>query len=103
MHVEGTIGFDTQLDLVALINTNQIIPQRGAALIALIPGYGTAVGTGILVAQRIAQFLSNRLIKLRITGTIRNPNVAVDPSVIVTDAAVGFFSDALGVPLNTLR
>jgi translocation and assembly module TamB len=31
MHMAGTIGFNSDLDLAALVNTNQIIPQRGTA------------------------------------------------------------------------
>ncbi|HEX8201828.1 MAG TPA: AsmA-like C-terminal region-containing protein, partial [Isosphaeraceae bacterium] len=103
MYVAGTIGFNSELDLAALVNTNQIIPQRGTALLALIPGYGTAAAGTLFIIQRIAQFLSNRLLKLHVTGTIRNPVVAIDPSIDVPQPAVGFFSRVLGVPVNSQR
>src|SRR5690606_12325195 len=38
LHGEGTVGLDSRLDLRMLINTNQIIPQTGEALVRLIPG-----------------------------------------------------------------
>ena len=51
LHASGTVGFDGQLNLEVLINTNQIISQTGQALVALIPGQegprpGTATPDG---------------------------------------------------------
>ena len=41
VHGAGTVGLDGQLNLEMLINTNQIIPQTGQALVGLIPGLRT--------------------------------------------------------------
>jgi translocation and assembly module TamB len=101
LHATGTIGFDTRLELVVLINTNQIIPQTGQALFALIPGLRDAQGSE--ASLRVANFLSNRLIKLRVGGTLRNPSVTLDPSVTVGNAAVSFFAGALKLPLGLLK
>jgi translocation and assembly module TamB len=86
-----------------LINTSQIIPQTGQALVILIPGLREVVGLRRLATARIATFLSNRLLKLRVTGTIQNPSVAIDPTISVPETAVGFFGQVLKLPLELLR
>ena len=101
LHVHGTVGFNTELDLDVLINTNQIIPQTGQALLAIIPGLRDARGSA--ASLQVSNYLSNRLIKLHVGGTLRNPSVALDPTVTVTNAAVGFFAGALKLPLGLLK
>ncbi len=103
LHATGTVGFDTQLDLIALINTNQIIPQTGQALLSVIPGLNLAQSAREEVALRVANYLSTRLIKLRVGGTIRNPSIRLDPTVTVSNAAVGFFGAALKLPLGLFK
>lgn len=101
LHARGTVGFNTDLDLIVLINTNQIIPQTGQALLGLIPGLDNVRGGEATL--RVANFLSNRLIKLRVGGTLRSPTVALDPTATVSNAAVGFFAGALKLPLGLLK
>jgi translocation and assembly module TamB len=103
LHAAGTVGFDGQLNLAVLVNTNQIIPQTGQALVALIPGLRDALRRGERAAVRVAGYLSSRLLKLRVTGTLRNPSVALDPAIIVADAAVAFFAGVLKLPLGLVR
>jgi translocation and assembly module TamB len=103
LHMTGTVGFDGQLNLGVLINTNQIIPQTGQALIAVIPGLRDALGRGQAAVLPVANFLSNRLLKLRVTGTLKSPTVAIDPSVAVADTAVGFFAGVLKLPLGLVK
>jgi translocation and assembly module TamB len=103
MHASGTVGFDTRLDLVVLVNTNQIVPETGQALVALIPGLGGVLNRREEALGRVANFLSNRLLKFRVTGTLSNPSVNLDPAVVVTTAAAGFFSGVLKLPLGILR
>ena len=96
LHATGTVGFDGQLNLEVLINTNQIIPETGQALVTRIPGLRRRLAAGARQAMlQVANFLSNRLLKLRVTGTIRNPSVAIDPTILVTDTAVAFFAGVL--------
>ncbi|CAN5910563.1 hypothetical protein BH23PLA1_BH23PLA1_17310 [soil metagenome] len=103
MRATGTIDFNTNLDIVVLVNTNQIIPQTGEALMTRIPGLAGVIGDRQLATRRVADFLSNRLLKLHVTGNLQNPHVFIDPAVVVTDAAVGFFSGVLKLPLGALR
>ncbi len=98
LHATGTVTFDGALNLVILVNTNQVIPQSGLALINIVPGLGQAIGRGEEVVLRLASFLENRLLKFKVSGTMNNPVVQLDPRVAVGDAAVGFFSSILRVP-----
>ena len=74
-------------------------PQRvrtageAPALSARVGRPGKAPGRRVWVttSRRVAGFLSNRLLKFHVTGTIRNPSVALDPGVQVNDSAVSFF------------
>lgn len=101
LHGEGTVGFDGQLDLVILVNTNQLIPETGQALIALIPGLRNNQGRAATL--QVSNYLSNKLLKLRVTGTVGNPVVMVDSSATVSNAAVGFFSGVLKLPLGLIK
>lgn len=103
LHAVGTIGFDTQLNLVVLVNTSQLIPQTGEALLALIPGLRTAMARSEEVTMRVANFLANRLLKFRVTGTLRNPVVSLDPAVVVSEDAASFFTGVLKLPLSLAR
>lgn len=103
LHATGTIGFDTQLNLEVLVNTNQIIPETGQALVERIPGLREVLGRSDQAMARVGTYLSNKLIKLRVTGTLRNPSVSFDPSVAVAETAVGFFAGVLKLPLGFIR
>lgn len=103
LHATGTVGFDGQLNLEVLINTNQIIPETGQALVARIPGLRDVLGRSRDAVLKVSNFLSNRLLKLRVSGTIRNPSVAIDPSIVVAETAVAFFAGVLKLPLGFLK
>ncbi|HMB06250.1 MAG TPA: AsmA-like C-terminal region-containing protein, partial [Isosphaeraceae bacterium] len=103
LHAVGTIGFEGQLNLEVLINTNQIIPQTGQALVGVIPGLREVLGRSEQATLRVANYLSNRLLKLRVTGTIRNPSVSIDPTIVVTDTALAFFAGVLKLPLGLVK
>jgi translocation and assembly module TamB len=103
VHATGTVGFDGQLNLEVLVNTNQIIPETGQALAARIPGLSAAFGRNEEAALRVSNYLSNRLLKLRVTGTLKNPSVTTDTSVVVADTALAFFADVLKLPLGFLK
>ena len=103
LHATGTVGFDGQVNLEVLINTNQIIPQTGQALVGAVPGLRDAMGRSREATLQVANFLSNRLLKVRITGTVKNPSVALDPAVAVGETAVGFFAGVLKLPLGLVK
>jgi len=98
IHALGSITFGGGLNLEVLVNTNQIIPQSGLALLNIVPGLGEALGRSEKVLLKLASFLESRLLKFRVTGNVKNPTVAIDPSVDVGGSAVGFFSNVLKVP-----
>jgi AsmA-like C-terminal region len=103
IHSSGAVGFDGKLDLVALVNSNQIIAETGQNLVALIPGLRNLEGRSGEATRAFSGFLSNRLLKIRVSGTLSNPQVSVDPGVVVSAAAVGFFSSVLRLPAGLLR
>ncbi len=103
MHATGTIGYNSQLNLEVLVNTAHLIPESGQALARLIPGLSEARGRREQAVQRVGGFLNNRLLKFRVTGTIRSPQVNADPAILVGEAAVGFFGSVLKLPLNLFR
>jgi translocation and assembly module TamB len=103
LHVTGYVGFDGQVNLVVLINTNQIIPQTGQALVLAIPGLRNVIGRSRQATLQVANFLSNRLLKVHVTGTIKNPSVSIDPRIVVADTAVAFFAGVLKLPLGLIK
>ena len=103
VHGTGKISFDGKLDLEMLVNTNQLIPQTGQALVAVIPGLREVVGLRRMAMARVANFLGSRLLKLHVTGTVRNPSVAIDSTISVPETAVGFFGGVLKLPLDLLK
>ncbi len=103
IHATGAVSFAGAVDLTVLVNTNQIIPQTGEALASLIPGLRSATGRDEESRLRVANYLSNRLLKFRVGGTVANPNVALDRGVVVGDAAVGFFAGVLKLPLGLVK
>ena len=68
VHATGTVGFNGQLNLEVLVNTNQIIAQSGEALLGLIPGLRRVIRRREEARLQFTNYLSNRLIKLRVGG-----------------------------------
>ena len=98
MHVLGSIGFNGNLNLEVLINTNSLISRPELALLNVIPGVGQAFGAGEEAIRRVAAVLENSLLKFRVSGSTSNPRVQLDPGVTVGSSAVGFFSSFLKGP-----
>ncbi len=103
IHATGGVTFDGSLDLAVLVNTSQIIPETGQALLGIIPGLRGAAGRSEEAVRRVSSYFSNRLLKFRIGGTIKNPSVSLDPAIVVGEAATGFFAGVLKLPLGFLR
>ena len=98
LHAIGSVTFRGGLNLEVLVNTNQIIPQSGLALLNIVPGLGEAVGQSEKVLLKLGSFLSSKLLKFRVTGSVQNPVVQLDPGIDVGNSAAGFFSSVLQVP-----
>ncbi len=103
LHASGTVGFDGVVNLEVVVNTNQIIPQTGEALVSAIPGLRNMLGRNAQARLHVANYLSNRLLKLRVTGTLRNPSVALDPGIALGQTALSFFVGVLKLPLGLVK
>jgi translocation and assembly module TamB len=103
IHGTGAVSLAGAVDLVVLVNTNQIIPETGEALMGLIPGLRQVAARDEEARLRVANYLSNRLLKFRVGGTVANPSVAPDRGVAVGDAAAGFFAGVLRLPLGFVK
>ncbi|GAC1470850.1 MAG: hypothetical protein NVSMB9_16380 [Isosphaeraceae bacterium] len=103
LHATGTVGFDGQVNLEVLVNTSQIINQTGQALVSAIPGLSGRLGRNRDAFNKVGGFLSARLLKFRVTGTVRNPSVVLDPSISPNDNATSFFSGVLNLPVGQGR
>jgi translocation and assembly module TamB len=103
IHAMGSVSFDGALDLAVLANTNQVISQTGQSLVNVIPGLRSVLGRNEEAMLRVSSYLSSRLLKFRISGTIKNPIVTIDPGVGVGNGATGFFAGALQLPMGQNR
>jgi translocation and assembly module TamB len=100
IHATGTVDFDGRLNLAVVVNTNRGIPQTGQAFLAQAPNVAEAVAQRAAAIDQVADFVSSRLLKFRITGTIRDPNVTVDQSINAR-GAIGFFIRAARLSIQS--
>jgi hypothetical protein len=89
MFMEGTVGLTGRLDLdvVAVTNRIGIDPRMLQAFGLRIPMIGP-IPVGLIM--EVTSFLSNRTIRLRVTGTMDQPIVQVNVGQILTEEAVRF-------------
>jgi translocation and assembly module TamB len=97
MLVEGTVTLQGRIDLEATASTEVmgINPNALRHLGARLPVVGP------LPAATVAQassYLTNRVVHLRVTGTVKNPSVHLDPVPLLSDEAIRFF---LGMAVGT--
>jgi translocation and assembly module TamB len=90
VHATGTVDFDGRLNLEVIVNKNRGIPESGQVLLARSPNVADEVARRASQIDQVRDYISSRLMKFRITGTIRDPNVNVDRS-INPRAAISFF------------
>jgi translocation and assembly module TamB len=88
--VQGTVTLTGSLNLEATANTGQLGPnQAGLRLLRVqLPGTGPAPH-GLL--SNATSYLSNRVIHLRIAGTIHHPVIQIEPLSLITQEALLFF------------
>ncbi len=89
LHSRGTIDRKGHLNLKVVVNMSELISAPAQLVMAFLP---SRRGPGYI---RMRDFLSNQLIKLRVTGTIQSPNVARDSSIELDEDQTGFFADFL--------
>jgi translocation and assembly module TamB len=90
VHATGTMDFDGRLNLEVVVNNNRGIYQSGQAIMARAPNVADEVARRASQIDQVRDFVSSKLMKFRITGTIRDPIANVDRS-INPRAAIGFF------------
>jgi hypothetical protein len=90
VHAAGTVDFDGRLNLEVVVNNNRGVYQSGQAVLARSPNVADEVARRASQIDQVRDFISSRLMKFRITGTIRDPIANVDRS-INPRAAIGFF------------
>ena len=98
MIVEGTVNLDGRLDLEATASTERFgVNPNAVRLLGLrLPVAGPIP---VSLALEVTAALSNQVVHLRITGTVRNPNVRIDTTRLLTDVAIRFFLGQSGVPV----
>jgi hypothetical protein len=90
MVIEGTVTLQGRLNLEVWANTGRLAPNPNfLRLLGLrIPAAGPIPVALLLEA---GNYLSNRLLHLRVGGTIRSPSIQIDPFVLVTEEALRYF------------
>jgi translocation and assembly module TamB len=90
VHAAGTLDFDGRLNLEVVVLNNRGIPESGQVIMSRSPAVADEVARRAAQIDQVRDFVSTRLMKFRITGTIRDPIANVDRS-INPRAAIGFF------------
>jgi hypothetical protein len=98
LFAEGTTTTEGRLNLKVTATTGRVgVNPRVVRAIGLkLPPIGPVPAAVILQAT---DYLSNRVIHLRVTGTVRSPSVQVEPLPQLTEEAVRFFINRYNVPL----
>jgi translocation and assembly module TamB len=96
--IEGTLTLAGRLDLDVTANTGVVgVNPPALRLLGLrIPALGPIPVSLLLEATT---YFSNRLIHLRVTGTVRSPSVQVEPMSLLTEEAVRFFVNRANLPI----
>lgn len=94
---EGTVTLEGRVELHVVAHTGQIGPdvQTLRRLGLRLPVFGPIP---ISLISDVSAFLSNRTIRLEITGTTSSPQVRVNARALLTEQAVRFFLDRYVLP-----
>lgn len=89
LHGEGTITLSGRLNLDIVAQTGRVGPNLSLLQLAGlgIPAFGPVP---LAVAREISDFLSNRVIRLSVLGTVRAPTVQVNTAALLSDEAIRF-------------
>ena len=99
---EGTVTVDHQrLNLDVVANTNQLGLDPGVVADVGPVLAGVRADPARACMNQATAYLSNRTIRLRVTGTIRAPSVQVNAAALLSETAVRFFIAQTGVPMPT--
>ncbi|HYH64191.1 MAG TPA: AsmA-like C-terminal region-containing protein [Urbifossiella sp.] len=98
LFADGSITLsNNRLDLDVVAHTGQIGPDvRGLRLLGLrLPTIGPVP---VALIQDVTQYLSNRTVRLTISGTVANPAVRVNTGALLREEAVRFFLSRYVLP-----
>jgi hypothetical protein len=97
VYADGSITRHGRVDLDLVAVTGQIGPNVGALrLIGLnVPTFGAVP---LNLALQVTQLLSNRTVRLSVTGTLDAPRVRVNTAALLSDAVIRFFVGQYAIP-----
>ncbi len=89
LYADGTVTLAGRLDLAVVAQTGQLgIDNRGLLALGLrLPAFGPLPLT---VIRDVTEFLSNRTLRLTVTGTTRSPSIQVNAAALLTEEAIRF-------------
>jgi translocation and assembly module TamB len=98
LFIDGTVSLQGRLNLDVLATTTNLGPSTPALrLLGLrVPAVGPLP---LSLALEARNYLSNRLIHLRVTGTTRSPTITIEPLSLLTEEALLYFLNRANVPL----
>jgi translocation and assembly module TamB len=87
---EGTVTVAGRLDMDVIVNTGRIgLDDRPLLLLGLrLPAVGPVP---LSIIRDVSDILSNRTLRLHVTGTVNQPVVRVDTAALLSEEAVRFF------------
>ena len=98
LFIEGTVTLQGRLNLDVTANTGRLGINPAAPLVRLrIPATGP-MPVALLV--QVTDYLSNRVIHLRVTGTVKSPTITVEPLSLLTEEAARFFLGRSNLPVT---
>jgi hypothetical protein len=90
MFLEGTVTLQGRLRLEVTARTgSETINPTVLRLLGLTPATIGPIPVGVLL--RASEYLANRVVHLRVTGTVTRPVIRIEPVRILTEEAVRFF------------
>jgi translocation and assembly module TamB len=98
LFINGSVTLLGRLDLHVLVNTGTlgVNPTFVRFLGLRIPAAGPIPVTLLLEAST---YFSNRLIRLRVTGTVRSPIITIQPFSLLSEEALRFFINRSNLPV----
>lgn len=98
LFANGTVGRDGRLNLDVVATTGRVgvNPNFLRLLGVRLPPIGP-IPVGLVL--QVTDYLSNRTVYLRVTGTLRSPSVRVEPLPLLTEEAVRYFLNRYNVPI----
>lgn len=90
LYARGTVSQAGRLNLNVTVNTGQLNPStRAVSLLAARIALFTAPPVALLLEA--SQFLSNQVINVEVTGTIRSPTIRIRPLPLLEQEVIQFF------------